>query len=71
MTMEIENLDNSLKAMLHRNQFRKHFRSNCELIIQENKKLCTGCQQVFCQAYFYSGKYYCKEKCSKYEEIPI
>ena len=71
MTMEIENLDSSLKAIWHRNQFRIFLRSNCELIKQDNKKLCTGCERIFFQAYLYKQKYYCKERCTKYEEVPI
>ena len=71
MTMEIENLDSSLKSIYHRNQFRIFLRSNCELIKQDNKKLCTGCYNIFQQAYLYKGKYYCREICTQYEEIPM
>ena len=71
MTMKIENLDNSLKAILHRNQFRNFLRSNCKLVKQDNKKLCAGCNKIFQQAYLYKNKYYCKQNCTQYEEIPI
>ncbi len=71
MTMEIENLDSSLKSIYHRNQFRMFLRLNCELVTQDNKKLCTGCNNIFQQAYLYQGKYYCKQICTKYEEIPM
>ena len=71
MTMEIENLDSGLKAIYHRNQFRKYLRNNCKLIYKDNKKLCTGCERIFFQAYLYKQKYYCKERCTKYEEVPI
>jgi len=71
MTMEIENLDNGLKSIYHRNQFRRYLRNNCTLIIQDNKKLCTGCQKIFRRAYLYRDKYYCKDICTQYEEVPI
>ncbi len=71
MTMQLEGLDGSLKAIYHRNQFRRFLKAKCELTTQTNKKLCTGCRNIFEQAYFYKGKYYCKQICSRYEEIPI
>ncbi len=72
MTMQLEGLDSNLKAIYHRNQFRRFLKAKCELInTNQNKRLCTGCEKIFFQAYLYRGKYYCKEVCSKYEEIPM
>tara|TARA_B100001996_G_C18551619_1_gene551036 strand:+ start:137 stop:352 length:216 start_codon:yes stop_codon:yes gene_type:complete len=71
MTMQLEGLDSNLKAIYHRNQFRRFLKAKCELIKQTNKTVCRGCEKVFIQAYMYRGKYYCKEVCSKYEEIPM
>ena len=71
MTMEIENLGSNIKSIYHRNQIRKYLRNNNELINKDNKKLCTGFNNIFQQAYLYKGKYYCKQVCTKYEEVPI
>ena len=70
MTIEIKNLDLSLKSIYNRNSFKRHLINKCELVTNQNKRSCKVCNKIFKQAYLYRNKFYCRA-CTKYEEVPI